>query len=785
REVEEVAVKSLEATERRRAEWQKKASAIAARLREREAEGARKDRIVKDLEARLGRAQVQATEVQEREGSELRRVAGELEVMRKALSDREDRAREETGRLERRLREEEKKACKTTAGIRKLEQRARFLETGVVAARQRAEAGARKEKELSERLAEAETERACQDVAVTTVKAQLEELRRGAAAGDAALREAAKLRKILEGAVLRHVGTQPVVVAECGKSGRRGDTRSGSGSSSKNGPGGAGAGGLVELAGKLQGRTDELGLELDSVRKALTTAREENQALLAREKDAAELRSLLEQKRGVSARLASGAEAARARAELAESQAEKMVADGVCLRAKLKAARQQAETNGQRAKGLEETVSELRDEARTIAAKLSEAKAAEATAMTGINTAAYRVSSLEEAMESAEVERADVVRRLTRKDGDLVALQSRLEGTVSELEAVKLALLEGSSYSVGEAGVQATLREGVAGAHVAAAVQTEADELKRQHAEAQEESRLARSELACVHLRTRMCGARVLSGVFHKWAARRAAAAFWRLRTATTRNAPAIAGGVVSSCARCDAAGTGRHGGLHGHDRVSSAVLTIEAPTPSIQDGGGGHSGGDSGWASPWGSPLGGNNGSRERGRERPRSARSNQSCPETTAPVSRHRQNRNRSGTGAGDGFFRIQATANTPLTSPDDGSPGCFDFGGGHGGARGYQCRRRSRACGGSTSGRSSPPPPSPASSRARSTTSPPGGSFSVAWSNGGTAAVTPVNSTQVDVAGGSGFIAPGMVGAGGGDAERSFFSTASSEPRYHCLR
>lgn len=60
--------------------------------------------------------------------------------------------------------------------------------------------------------------------------------------------------------------------------------------------------------------------------------REENQALLAREKDAAELRSLLEQKRGVSARLASGAEAARVRAERAESQAEKMVADGVSLR---------------------------------------------------------------------------------------------------------------------------------------------------------------------------------------------------------------------------------------------------------------------------------------------------------------------------------------------------------------------------------------------------------------------------------------------------------------------
>ncbi|CAM9594667.1 unnamed protein product, partial [Ectocarpus fasciculatus] len=237
------------------------------------------------------------------------------------------------------------------------------------------------------------------------VSHQLEELRRGAAAGDAALREAAKLTKILEGAVLGHIGIQPVVVAEYGKSGRRDDTRSGGGSSSGSSKDGrAGAGGLVELAGKLQGRTDELGRELDSVRKALATARE---------KDSVRLRSLLEQERGVSARLASGAGAARTRAELIESQAEKMVAVGACLRAKLKAARQQAETNEERAKGLEDNVSELRDEARAMAAKLSEAKAAEATAMTGINTAAYRISSLEEAMESAEVERADVVRRLT------------------------------------------------------------------------------------------------------------------------------------------------------------------------------------------------------------------------------------------------------------------------------------------------------------------------------------------------------------------------------------
>lgn len=69
------------------------------------------------------------------------------------------------------------------------------------------------------------------------------------------------------------MGTQPVVAAECGKSGRRDDTRSGGGSSSKDGRGGAGGAGLVELAEKLQGRTDELGRELNSVREALAMAR--------------------------------------------------------------------------------------------------------------------------------------------------------------------------------------------------------------------------------------------------------------------------------------------------------------------------------------------------------------------------------------------------------------------------------------------------------------------------------------------------------------------------------
>ncbi|CAN0244530.1 unnamed protein product [Ectocarpus fasciculatus] len=147
-------------------------------------------------------------------------------------------------------------------------------------------------------------------------------------------------------------------------------------------------------------------------------------------------------------RLVNGVEAARARAERSESQVERMVADGgASLRAEPKAARQQAETNGERPKP------------RPRQRNYPEAEGAEAIAMTGIDTAAYRASSLEETMESAEVERAHVFRRLTRNDRDLVA--SPPEGTVLDLEAVKLALLEvgsptasskGSGNSVGDGG---------------------------------------------------------------------------------------------------------------------------------------------------------------------------------------------------------------------------------------------------------------------------------------------------------------------------------------------
>lgn len=64
----------------------------------------------------------------------------------------------------------------------------------------------------------------------------------------------------------------------------------------------------------------------------LSVIRRDNAALRQREKDAAELRSLLEQKREVSEKLARGAEAARERAERAESEAEKMRNEGLSLR---------------------------------------------------------------------------------------------------------------------------------------------------------------------------------------------------------------------------------------------------------------------------------------------------------------------------------------------------------------------------------------------------------------------------------------------------------------------
>ena len=57
------------------------------------------------------------------------------------------------------------------------------------------------------------------------------------------------------------------------------------------------------------------------------SGREESEVLRGRERDAAELRSLMEEKRGVSREVARRAEAARARAERAEGEVERLRAE--------------------------------------------------------------------------------------------------------------------------------------------------------------------------------------------------------------------------------------------------------------------------------------------------------------------------------------------------------------------------------------------------------------------------------------------------------------------------
>ncbi|CAM9801324.1 unnamed protein product, partial [Laminaria digitata] len=120
--------------------------------------------------------------------------------------------------------------------------------------------------------------------------------------------------------------------------------------------------------------------------------------------------------------------------------------------------------------------------------------------------------------------------------------------------------------------------------------------------------RSARSELACLHLRTRMCGARVLSGVLQKWTSRQSARAFWRLRAATHSSQ-----GPTPSCARCDSAADDHAiGDSNGSPRRCSddvGFLTIQAPTRTDQDRDDDVGGGGGGCAS-WGSPLGSDGGS-------------------------------------------------------------------------------------------------------------------------------------------------------------------------------
>lgn len=57
-----------------------------------------------------------------------------------------------------------------------------------------------------------------------------------------------------------------------------------------------------------------------------------------------------------------------------------------------------------------------------LAARVSEAKRAEASARADLSVADGSVASLEQALSAAEAEKAEVVKRLTRKGGDYVAV---------------------------------------------------------------------------------------------------------------------------------------------------------------------------------------------------------------------------------------------------------------------------------------------------------------------------------------------------------------------------
>ncbi|CAN0385271.1 unnamed protein product [Ectocarpus sp. 8 AP-2014] len=274
-----------------------------------------------------------------------------------------------------------------------------------------------------------------------------------------------------------------------------------------------------------------------------------------------------------------------------------------------------------------------------------------------------------------------------------------------------------------------------------------------------------------------MCGARVLSGVFHRWAARRAAGAFWRLRTtSTTGNIPPLLGASCHPAVAVEQlapaatavlmATTGQH---RPRSRSRPRIQAVEAEAVAV--------------AAAAGCPrLAVTTKAEKGGEEGPdqleatRAVRKRRLRPLDTdrtaivaAPVP----------ATASSGFGR------QPMRRSHLRTKTASVFSTSEAGTEEREDISTATEAVGNASGRFSPPPPSPASSRARSMTSPPGGSFSIAWSNGGTDTVTPANSTQVGVAGGSGLIGPGVVGVGRGDTERSFFSTASSEPRYHCLR
>lgn len=67
----------------------------------------------------------------------------------------------------------------------------------------------------------------------------------------------------------------------------------------------------------------------------------------------------------------------------------------------------------------------VRAQTEALASRVSEAEEAEASAKVDLSIANGGVASLEKALSAAEAEKAEVVKRLTRKGGDYVAVSGR------------------------------------------------------------------------------------------------------------------------------------------------------------------------------------------------------------------------------------------------------------------------------------------------------------------------------------------------------------------------
>ncbi|CAN0015494.1 unnamed protein product [Discosporangium mesarthrocarpum] len=165
-----------------------------------------------------------------------------------------------------------------------------------------------------------------------------------------------------------------------------------------------------------------------------------------------------------------------------------------------------------------------------------------------------RGAPTEKALLSANAKCTEAMRRFTLKDQELVGVKGKLEASMAELVAVKEALVKTTHLTGGSdeprasrkvKGEAACLRLALVASRSQAQsfVVCHAFTLWREWAVAQasvaasdtstvskmDMPRETRLELSSLYKRTRMCGARVLLGVFLKWATRQTARSFWRL----------------------------------------------------------------------------------------------------------------------------------------------------------------------------------------------------------------------------------------------------------------